>query len=198
LRKQQQKKVITKNKKNMETTITDNGASLKLTIGTQVRNITKSHIVEVSVIKTNIIKIDIGLGALNNIYIPYADVTNPVTANVEALRDAVLAFIPASSSGTSSGLATEAKQNESLIILNALRTMASSIDGKTSGEPLLTDESGAGTVYKGFAVTGALPEDAVWAIQRVQRVSEVNIITWAGGLKDFTHIWNERETLTYK
>ncbi|MBL7932315.1 MAG: hypothetical protein JNL60_10450, partial [Bacteroidia bacterium] len=71
------------------TTITDNGASLKLTIGTQIRNITKSQIIEVSVIKTNIIKIDIGQGALHNIFIPYTDVTSPVTANAAALRDKI-------------------------------------------------------------------------------------------------------------
>ena len=182
----------------METTITDNGASIKLTIGTQVRNITKSHIVEVSVIKTNIIKIDIGLGALDNIYIPYADVTSPVTASAEALRDAILTLIPSTAGGTGSGQATEAKQNEGIIILNALLTKASNLDGKILGEPSLSDESGAGTVYKGYAVTGALPTDPVWAIQRIQRISDVNIITWANGLKEFTHLWNERETLTYK
>ena len=48
----------------MGTEITNNGASLKIKNGTLVRNIMKNQILEIAVVKTNIIKIDIGKGAL--------------------------------------------------------------------------------------------------------------------------------------
>ncbi len=189
----------------MQTTITDNGASIKLTIGTQVRNIIKSQIVEIAVIKTNIIKIDIRLGALYNIYIPYADVTNPVTANAEALRDAINAFIPTSSGGAnpSSG-ATEAKQNQQIEVLTDMKTHLLTVKDLLVGteykpfeEPLLVDDSGVGVVYKGFASLATPSSDGGWAIQRIERKGEVNITTWASGNKKFVNRWVDRETLNY-
>ncbi len=102
------------------TTITDNGASIKLTIGTQVRNVIKAQIIEITVIKTNIIKIDIGQGPLDNIFIPYADVTAPLTADPEALRDAITALLTSAANSLS---ATEAKQTEQIDILNTVKGM---------------------------------------------------------------------------
>ena len=49
----------------MSVQITNNGASLKIVDGTDTRNIMKNQILEIAVIKTNIVKIDIGKGALN-------------------------------------------------------------------------------------------------------------------------------------
>lgn len=189
----------------MATLISDNGASIKLTIGTQVRNIFKSQIVEIAVIKTNIIKIDIGMGSLYNIYIPYADVTSPVTASPEALRDAISALLPNSSnSGGTSGGATEAKQIQEIDILNIMKNDLNSMkgtltgmDGKVLPEPLIVDESGVGLIYKGYANIGTPVTDVTWAIQRIERRGEVNTTTWANGNKNFTNRWEEREILVY-
>ncbi|MBA2613348.1 MAG: hypothetical protein H0U95_15375 [Bacteroidetes bacterium] len=187
----------------MDTSITDNGASIKLTIGALVRNIIKSQIVEVAVIKTNIIKIDIRMGALYNIYIPFSDVINPITANPEALRDAIIAFLP-TVTGIAGG-ATEAKQALEIEVLNAMKTellnmkgLLIGMDYKILDEPLLIDEGGVKVIYKGYAVIGTLISDATWAIQKIERQGEINITSWANGNKNFENLWEQREALTYK
>lgn len=110
------------------TTIEDNGASLKITVSSVVRNITKSQIVEISVIRTNIIKIDIRMGALHNIYIPFGDVTSPATGNPAALRDYINSMLPSSAGGGSSGGATEAKQTEEINLLNNINTAIGTVN----------------------------------------------------------------------
>src|ERR1051325_10295605 len=99
----------------MATTITDTGASLKITIGTQERSIIKAQIIEISVIKTNIVKIDIGLGVLHNVFVTHGDVTAPLTPSPEALRDALIAMLSPAATGAS---ASEQRQIEQIDILN--------------------------------------------------------------------------------
>lgn len=190
----------------MAITIQDNGGSIMLTIGTQVRNIIKPQIVEISVIKTNVIKIDIGKGALYNIYIPYPEVTSPVTASPEALKDAITAMLPnpGSGQGSGSGAATEVKQIQQIDILNILKNdllnvkvALHSLDGKIVSEPSITDESGINVVYKGYAAVGVAQNDQLWAIQKIERIGESNVITWANGNKNFSNRWNDRDTLTF-
>lgn len=188
------------------TTITDNGASIKLTIGTQVRSITKSQIVEVDVIKTNILKIDIRMGALYNIYIPFADVTSPATASPEALRDTIISYL-ATATSTGNGtinVATEAKQNAEIEALAAMRTellnmkgLLIGLDDKILAEPLLVDEGGINIVYKGYAVVGTSISDSAWAIQKIERQGDINITKWANGNKKLENRWDVREELKY-
>jgi hypothetical protein len=102
----------------MPTVITDNGASLKIT-NPQVRVILKSQVAEVSVIKNDIIKIDLGQGGFNNVLIPYSDVTSPVTASPADLRDAIIGFLPNASTSPN---ATEAKQIEEISVLGDMKT----------------------------------------------------------------------------
>ena len=188
------------------TSIVNNGGSIKLTIGTQIRNVTKAQIIEVSVIKTNIIKIDLGKGALHNIFIPYIDVTAPVTPNPDALREAITALItPDTSGGSAVGSATEAKQIEEIGLLttinssiDTMRSLVTTIDNKIFYEPMLVDDGGAGLIYKGFALNpGTNAESALWAIQRIQKVGDVDVYTWANGNKNFTNSWLDRETISY-
>ncbi len=189
----------------MATTITDNGGSIKLTIGTSVRYINKQTIVEITVVKGTHIKIDIGQGALHNIFIPYSDVVSPSTTSVDLLRDAITAYIPNSGGGgTNVGGATEAKQIEQVGLLNTINTSVSTvknlltvIDAKVYYEPLMIDDSGAGIVYKGYALPGTHQEAPAWAIERIERIGEVDVHTWANGNRDFTNSWLNREIVTY-
>lgn len=188
----------------MTTTIADKGAVIQLTIDTQVRNIIKAQIVEVSVIKTNIIKIDIRMGALDNIYIPFADVTQPITANPEALRDLISSYLPTSGSVAGAG-ATESKQIEEINLLNTVNTSVQEIsntlrnmDSRVFQQPLLEDNSGAGVIYLGYANPGTPAEDASWAIQRIQKLNGISIHKWSSGSKDLKAKWSERESLDYK
>lgn len=181
--------------------ITNNGASLRIKNGALIRNIMKAQIIEIVVVKTNIIKIDIGKGALYNVFIPYADVTVPATASPEALKDAINDMLAASGVA---GSATEAKQIEEIAKLNVLneqvttiRYAVSTLDSKIFFEPVLIDESNPNIIYKGFASPAANPQEAVWAIQRISNTGDVCSYQWADGNKDFDNIWTKRTDLLY-
>ncbi|MGZ4063843.1 MAG: hypothetical protein ACXVP0_12795 [Bacteroidia bacterium] len=189
------------------TTITDSGASISVTVAGQTpRNIMKAQIIEITVIKTNIIKIDIGQGALGNLFIPYTDVTNPSTASPGALKDAINALLtPASSGGNTVGGATEARQIDQSNLLTQLNTISTaiqglitSLDNKVFYQPLLVDDGGAGIVYKGYAAVGTLQEQPTWAIERIQKVGDVDVHTWVNGQRTFVNSWVNRETFTYQ
>ncbi len=182
--------------------ILNDGASIKIVNGSQSRDINKSQIKVVEVIKTNIIKIDIGEGALRNIFVPFASVTNPVTADAEALRAAINAMLPAS--GGNVGTATEAKQDAEIALLNALSTSLTSIQSltQTNGdkifyEPSMVDDSGANLVYKGYAAVGSTENQPAWAIERVRIENGIEVHTWADGNKAFDNVWHDREGLNY-
>jgi hypothetical protein len=188
----------------MPTTITDNGASIKISDGPLVRNVTKGQIVEVSVIKVNIIRIDIGQGPLKNIFIPYGDVTAPVTANAGALRDKINDFLVTLTGGLT-GSATEARQTEQIGILNTIsgnlttvKNIATTIDNKVFYEPLWIDNSGPGIVYKGYALPGSVQDAPAAAIERIQTIpGDIEIHTWADGNKNLDNVWINREALVY-
>lgn len=183
-------------------TIQDNGQKIKITFGTLVRNIIKAQIKEISIIKTNIIKIDNGRGALNNVFITYADVTSPASANVAALRDIILGYLEPP--GGSGGGATEAKQDTVISALGNMQaaitnilSLVTSVDNKVWFQPLMVDDGGAGVVYKGYASVGTAQESAQWAIEKIMKVGDVDVHTWADGNKNFDNLWLERETLSY-
>ena len=181
--------------------ITNNGASIKIINGTLIRDIMKSQILEIVVIKTNIIKIDIGKGALYNVFIPFADVSAPLTADAEALKEAINEFLAATATA---GTATEAKQNIEIEKLSALNSTADTIknavnalDNKIFFEPVLVDESNPNVIYKGFASPAAETGEPVWAIQRVSVAADVCSFQWADGNKNFDNVWKDRATLNY-
>jgi hypothetical protein len=189
----------------MAITIENNGASLKITDGASVRNVYKSQIVEIAVIKANIIKIDIGQGALNNVFIPFVDVTQPVTPNAAALRDALNDLLAPASGGLVAGSATEAKQTEQIGILttmsgslDSIKGLVGRLDDKTFYEELLVDDGGAGVIYTGYALNGGANQgQPVWAIKRIRKEGDVSITTWADGNKNFDNVWDNREVLIY-
>ncbi len=181
--------------------ITNNGASLKIFDGTNTRNIMKNQIQEISVIKTNIIKIDIGKGALNNVFINFPDVTNPVVASVDLLRAAINDML---ASTVAAGTATEAHQLEEIAKLNTINDSANqikssvgSLDNKLFFDATAIDESNPQAIYKGYAQPGSKTSDAAWAIQKITNNGDVLSYQWANGKKDFANIWDNRLTLTY-
>lgn len=181
-------------------TIENNGASIKITEDGVSRYILKYQIREVEIVRDTIIKIDIGQGALNNIFIDQASVTIPASASVEILRDLIMGMLQSNVAGT----ATEAKQTEEIAAIanlqtavSALQTKVNSIEDKTPYQPSLVDESNANAVYNGFALPGAKVTDPVWAIQKVTKVKGVLTYQWAAGTKAFDKIWNNRVALIY-
>jgi hypothetical protein len=184
----------------MVVTIENNGASIKITEDGTSRFVLKYQIREVEIVRDTIIKIDIGQGALNNIFVDQADVTAPVSASVQDLRDKIMEMLQTNVAGA----ATEAKQTEEIAAIAnlqtaviALQTKVNSIEDKTPYQPKLVDESNANVVYNGFAVPGSAVDAAVWAIQRVTKTNGVYSYQWAGGTKAFDKIWNNRKVLIY-
>ncbi len=184
----------------MVVTIENNGASLKITEDGSTRYVLKYQIREVEIVRDTIIKIDIGQGALNNIYVDQLDVTVPASASVVILRDLIMGMLQTNVTGS----ATEAKQTEEIAAIanlqtavSALQTKINSIEDKTPFQPSLVDESNGNVVYNGFAVPGAAVGSAVWAIQKVSKSNGVYSYKWAGGTKTFDKIWNNRTSLVY-
>lgn len=175
--------------------IQENGACIRIVIDGKPRNIQKTAIKEIDVIKNTIVKLDIGEGALHNVFINHPEVTEPATADAAALREALIAMLPTIASGA--GSATEAKQDQAIAILNNMNTALVGIEDRTFDEPLLTDHSGAGIIYKGYAFPGSLPTQPKWAIQRIRHEADVDVITWSGGVKTLDKIWDDREVLIY-
>lgn len=171
--------------------ISDAGSSLKITTnGTDIRNIQKQSIKEISVIKSNIIKIDIGAGALNNIFLPFADIVFPVQANAEDLKDFIIANFLKDSNAI--GIDQFNKLTEISTIVDKVRMEVELLD-----EPLVYDDTNPNVIYKGYAVPSSSVANPVWAIQKTMQTPMQTITVWADGDKNFDNVWNDRMTLIY-
>jgi hypothetical protein len=188
--------------------IQNNGASFKIIKDGVSRLVAKSQVREISVVQTYFVKIDVGLGALHNIHIDERDVTTPVTANAEALRDQLNSWMD-SGSVTVSGGATEAMQDSQQTELEGLNTKLITVQTKLDSVnsnlqtdrylefPLMVDENTPGVIYKGFAAPGSSPTANVWAIQKITVDSGVTQLQWANGVIAFTEVWNDRLAIGY-
>ena len=183
------------------TEIINNGASLKINQDGSSRLILKHQIAVVEVLHDTIIKIDIGKGSLNNVFIDQADVTNIVSISPEELRDKIMDMLQ---TPVTNGLATELKQTEQTTELqnvkNAVIDMKdkmASVNDKLFFEPRILDESNANTIYKGYSLTSVGNDAPNWAIQKITNTRGVLTYQWAGGTKNFDKVWNNRKTLIY-
>ncbi len=107
--------------------IINQGASLKVVINNIPRYITKSQVREIGIVKDTFIKLDTGQG-IHNLYLNHPDVTAPVTATPELLREAINNMLL--TGGTGSGTATEAKQDSGITELQNLKTEVQAIKTK--------------------------------------------------------------------
>jgi len=84
--------------------------------------------------------------------------------------------------------------NNSLVnILGALNAQ----NTNAMSEPLRVDESEPATIYYGYAAPDAREGDPVWAIKRARREGDLINYDWAEGDRNFTHIWANRNALSY-
>ena len=103
----------------MAVTIIDDGSTIKLTINSRVSSIQKNGL-RLKVVDNYLFLYDIS----NTSYrIAFADVTTPVTANIEELRIAVEAMIDTGSVALPAGASTEAKQDDIIDLLTRQGTL---------------------------------------------------------------------------
>ena len=184
--------------------IFNDGASLRIVNAASVLLINKSHIKTIDTVRDNTIRLDIGSGALKNVFIKFADVTIPAALpDVYALRDAINAMLQTNGSG----LATEAKQDIQIELLSGILSALTEIKiaiGNLkcccNGQIMRIDESNPLVTYVGYANMGSLPGDAVWQIQRTTRfaTNDIVIVEWADGNELFDNIWDQRVELRYQ
>lgn len=179
------------------TTIENNSVSIKITENHAARFILKHQIRQVEIVRGTLIKIDIGQGALNNIYLDYVNVTVPITSTVEELREEIIKMLDVTSNGatTDSGEIQEIKNLQTLV--ESIQMKIDSLDDKIFYEPKLVDESNPNIVYNGFAAPGSSEQSPVWAIQKVIKENEIFFYQWATGNKNFDKVWSNRTELIY-
>jgi hypothetical protein len=168
--------------------VVNNGVNIKLITGTSERFIFKNQIREVSIVKTDYVKLDVGQG-INNVFIKFQDVTVPITANVNALRDAIDVMCQTGMTGTELASIKTA--------IDLVNSNLTSLTANTEMIPLIIDEGTPNTIYRGFAVLGSAANVAVWAVEKIVQTGDVTTRTWANGAKTFVNKWSEREILNY-
>jgi hypothetical protein len=183
--------------------IYNNGACIKIVFNGTAIQVNKSQIKKVDIIRNDVVRLDIGEGALRNVYIKLADVIIPEGLNdATQLRDYIKELM------IHDGFATEAKQDVEINELSQIKNLLADIrvifqnggGGLGTGgikEPLREDESLPNIVYKGFAVPNANTYDAVWAIQKISRINNEIIYEWADGDENYDNVWDSRFELLY-
>lgn len=167
--------------------IFNNGASLKLIMDGVTRNILKNQIREITVINETVIKIDIGMGTLNNIFFDFAEVTNPIGKDAADLVEIINTMML----NSYAGISTEKNQEAEISELRDIKT--SLLFQKAA----ISDETNPRTIYKGYAPAGALTSDPVWSIEKVTNDRGIYSIQWAGGNREFNKVWDDRKGLIF-
>lgn len=182
------------------TEIYNDGASLRIVNSGNVILVNKLQIKTIDTIRDDVVRLDIGEGALKNIYLKTSEVSIPEGIGDSAqLRDAINAMLVSNVAGG----ATEAKQDVEINILNGILTALTDLKvimNKTGGccrNPIRIDESNPNVIYNGFATTGSVTSEAVWAIQRITREKNIIIYDWADGNELYDNIWDSRYEASY-
>lgn len=175
----------------MSIQITNTSTHLVITNNGNVRSNNKQLVREVSVLRGVTLKIDIGGGALRNIFLPIADITLPVHANPNELVDAVNTLL--SPIEVSLGQDLEHLGET----LTAISERVNNMLPASMQEPSFIDESNPHVIYSGFAGNDATPDQPAWAIMRTTIQDDVIVNEWAGGSQAMSSVWNDRSTLAY-
>jgi hypothetical protein len=181
----------------MSLQIINDGACIRIQQDTAILLITKSQIKTIDTVRTDTVRIDIGEGALKNIYVRYTDVTDPVVQNAAELKDAIRAML-ATGGGSGSG-ATEESQVSILTELQNLKSIfrtqyygfGNELD-LTKREPSKIDESNPNVIYKGWHKIRGVPSDPEWAIQRITRANDIVTYEWSFGSWMQNNVWDDR------
>ena len=179
--------------------IFNDGACIRIENGTKTLLVTKEQVKTIDTIQNNIVRIDIGEGPLKNIFINFQDVTAPVVASANELRDLIKAMLL--SDNYNGGDATEVSQvnilNKLADIAGILQAIKLSEVDLSKMEPTLVDESNPNLIYKGWHSAAGDPAGMEWAIQRIRRQDDVVYYEWAWGGQKQIHMWDARADQLY-
>ena len=161
--------------------------------------VVKEQIKTVDIIKSNIVRLDIGEGALKNIYLNYQDVTFPTVTSADQLRDHIISLLK--SDINDGDYPREDTLQEILGMLlnnyNQLKGIKAQGEDLSRLEPIFVDESNPNVIYKGWSSNIDDPASSLWAIQRISRVGDVVIYEWADGNQFYDNVWDNRVQLQY-
>jgi hypothetical protein len=176
----------------MSIEIRSTGTNLTIINGANTRTLAKSFVREVCILNNNTLKLDIGGGALRNIFLPIADITVPTHADNPALLQAVNTLL------TPADVAIQNELDELQGVVLHLETLVGGMNPAFLQEPMFVDEGNPQVVYSGYAVSGSLPAEPKFAIMRTTITDEDIIVNeWANENLNATNIWDNRKGLTY-
>ncbi len=169
----------------------DSNACIQLAYNGKVIYVNKAQIRSVDIVRADTVRLDLGLGALRNIYIRLNDVIYPGDlANVDMLQNYIMRLM------STNAVANENAEQIKAMIDALLASLQHNV-GSFNSEPLREDESQPSIVYKGYAIPGAIGDQKVWAIVRITRRDSINISEWAEGNQTFDKVWDNRYNLEY-
>jgi len=183
----------------MATQIFNDKACLRIVNNGNTILIYKHQIKTVDTIRNEIVRLDIGEGALKNIYLRFSEVTLPEgLRDVNHLREYISELL------IQDGWSTEQRQDVEIGVLQQIYTALDAIRNQGSGmgltstkEPLRIDESNPNVIYKGWALPDSNTNEEKWAIQKISRIDNVIIYEWADGNDNYDNIWDNRYELPY-
>jgi hypothetical protein len=165
----------------------------------KVLMLSKEQVKTIDVIKDNIVRIDIGEGPLNNIFINYQEVTFPAINSANELRDEINGMMK-SDIYDGDNLSEVTQRN----ILTKLEEIATLLQGNavaeanlSNGEPSRIDESNPYMIYKGWHRLFGDEQANEWAIQCIRRENDQIIYEWAFGTQKQIYKWWDRANFLY-
>ena len=179
--------------------IYNDGACIRVEKNGKTLLVAKDQVKTIDTVHDNIIRIDIGEGPLKNIFLNYQDVSTPVVASANELRDTIKAMML--SDQYDGGDAKETTQLSILATVSQLTNVLLAMNLRqldpTKEEPSRVDESNPNMIYRGWHARFGVPEQNEWAIERVKQVNDEIIHEWAFGTKKLIYPWSQRETFNY-
>ncbi len=178
--------------------IFDTGGLIVIQYPNKSLMIRKEQVKTIDIIDELTVRLDIGEGPLKNIYVRHPLGSPPNGQTAEEIVDVLIQCMAANA-------AQSTCCEDSLAVLNSILQKTSFIQTYVSTkpvlqlteEPTLIDESNPNVIYKGWHNGNGVRTNAEWAIQRITRSNDLIASEWAGGGKQFIHIWDERSTVLF-
>lgn len=187
----------------MPTMIQSQDRFLRISIADNVTDstfyINKQQITLIDMPNEEVVRIYVGGAPFQYITITASDVSNPAgLIDAKQVRDYLLQICKQEFAETinAEDLATMMLEYKNLLtgIYQALSVYN---PANVFNQPLIMDNSVAGTTYYGYAVAGTATNAAGWAIKKVVVSGGNTNILWTNGNLNLTNVWNSRTTYTY-